>query len=104
MDKLRRENNKLQDKIGYLNTRIQVIPGVGENPKDSDNIREEYDKILAENQEIQNELKRLEPLELKYIDLETKYQNQTMSLYDLQEKYKIVVLARVNVGRKLLKM
>ena len=87
-----------------MNTRIQVIPGVGGNPKESDNIREEYDKILAENQEIQNELKRLESLELKYVDLETKYQAQTRSLYELQEKYKIVGLERVNVGRKLLKM
>jgi len=96
-NKLHEENNKLQAKVIALNSE-------GPEREDLANLKEEYNKILTENQEQQRALQRLEPMEVKLLDLENKYKVQEIAYQELKEKYKQVGLERLAVGKKLLKM
>lgn len=102
LNKFRKENERLQERIAYLS--MQGQGSATDARTELLNLKAEYDKILAENQEQQKALQRLEPMEVKLLDLENKYRMQDNAYEELKEKYKQVGLERVAVGRKLLKM
>jgi len=104
MEKLKRENTALQEKLLYLKNRSQTITGIIGEEKPDDTYKIEFEKMLQENQEHQKTIAKLEPLQVKVIDLEAKLQQKEKELGTLKEKYDKVGIERLALGKQLLKM
>eukprot|EP00826_Nyctotherus_ovalis_P029658 TRINITY_DN23508_c0_g1_i1.p1 TRINITY_DN23508_c0_g1~~TRINITY_DN23508_c0_g1_i1.p1 ORF type:complete len:203 (+),score=63.93 TRINITY_DN23508_c0_g1_i1:84-692(+) len=85
LNKFRKENERLQERITYLS--MQGQGSSTDTQTELLNLKTEYNKILAENQEQQKTLQRLEPMEVKLLDLENKYRIQENTYEELKEKY-----------------
>eukprot|EP01022_Parablepharisma_sp_SALTPOND_P017260 TRINITY_DN2724_c3_g1_i1.p1 TRINITY_DN2724_c3_g1~~TRINITY_DN2724_c3_g1_i1.p1 ORF type:complete len:1407 (-),score=310.13 TRINITY_DN2724_c3_g1_i1:5409-9629(-) len=104
LDQLRRENTKLQEKLLYLKNRSQTMAGLIGEQKADDTYKIEFEKMLVENQEQQKTIQKLEPLQVKVVELEAKLQSKEKEFSGLREKYEKVGLERVSLGKQLLKM
>eukprot|EP00831_Metopus_contortus_P035376 TRINITY_DN2816_c0_g1_i9.p2 TRINITY_DN2816_c0_g1~~TRINITY_DN2816_c0_g1_i9.p2 ORF type:complete len:783 (+),score=195.24 TRINITY_DN2816_c0_g1_i9:185-2533(+) len=105
-EKLRKENTQLQERLFYFKARAQtMIGGVpAEDQKQQDAYKTEYDKMLAESQELQKTIQELEPLKGKIIDLEGKLQSKEKEYNVLREKYEVLGVERLTLGKELLKL
>ena len=101
-EQLRKENAKLQDRLVLF--KAQTMAGrLPEEQKKEDFYKQEYEKVLAENQEFQVQIQSLDNYKSQVIELGVKLQKREKDFGDLREKYEKVGLERVMLGKQVLK-
>lgn len=101
MEKLRNENSQLREKMILL--KAQMMTGRPEEKKEENFFKQEYEKLLIENQEFQKQTQALEPFKSQAIEQGIKLQNKERDLLELREKYEKVGVERLMLGKQVLK-
>jgi len=106
LESIKKQNAELRERMLDLNAQLAVRPllETKEGKDEQGALRQEYDRLVTESIEQFKQIQKLEPLEAKLIEAESKNQKLTNLLRELKEKYKLLGLERASVGKKLLRL